>query len=519
MKKKKITNVRTQPPKRIFPKLDSKTILIITIVIYVVLAILLFDPKLSTGGDNARYLILAESILTGHGMHEIENPSSPPHTAVPPGFPMLLALALLAFGKNFIMIKFLILLLSVATLIITYLLFRHYLEQKYFIPLFLFATLPIYLEYSHWIFSEIPFLLFTVLSFLFFERALKNKSILYLIFCAIAVAISYYMRAAGLAFIIGFGIYLLWKRKFRWLIIFGGIITVLILPWFIRNYMVSKSNPYVDILFVRNPYDLQSGRINFTGFIQRIAENLKIYCGYALPKIFLPSFNNAGWLAFCGIVFTIIIIIGFFTEIGKKYPASAISLVVYSAMLVIRPSVWSGDRFLLPVLPILLFYLICGILWLEKKIRFTYFTTGTVGILVLLNLIALNPQIRTAINNNKAYLHGDKYAGYSDDWRRYFEAIDWIKTNIPEDKVIMARKTEFVYLLSGRKSLGYPFTEDANKVQEAISKCDYILLDNFYWTGTTHHYLLPVLQQNPEKYEVVFTTKQPEFFVLKIKKS
>ncbi|MCX7785708.1 MAG: glycosyltransferase family 39 protein [candidate division WOR-3 bacterium] len=519
---KKKTPKKPQIPgetKPILPQLSPKTIFIIALLLNLILSLLLFDPKLETGGDNALYLILGKSIISGLGLRDIHNPNQQPHTTVPPGFPLILGIGHVIFNNNFVAIKFIILLFSLGSLVITYYLLRHYLEKDYIIPLFVFATLPLYLQYSYALFSEIPFLFFTLLSFYLFEQAIKKESLLLLIFSSLAVVGSYYLRAAGLAFIVAFAIYLLWKRKIKWLIIFLLIILVLVLPWLIRNYSINKQNPYIDVLFVRNPYNLQSGKITISDFFNRIITNIKIYFFYALPQIFLPAISNSGLLTLLGIILTLIVIFGFFSKTGRIFLASIIGLIVYVGMLVVRPEVWSGDRFLLPVVPIILVYIFLGLKWLETKFKIKNFFTIAVGLLfIFINIIAILPQVKIALTNNSLYLKGDKYAGYSADWVRWFETIEWIDKNIAKDKIIMSRKPEFVYLLSGCRAIGYPFTEDQEQVKEAIAKCDYILLDNFYWTGTTRRYLLPVIQKEPDKYQVIFKSNKPEFYVLQVKK-
>ncbi|MEO0091419.1 MAG: glycosyltransferase family 39 protein [candidate division WOR-3 bacterium] len=517
--KKKITKKPTPSTKVILPKISPKTIFIIAILLNLILSLLLFDPKLETGGDNALYLILGKSIISGQGFRDIHNPNQQPHTTVPPGFPFILGIGQLLFGNNFVAIKFIILLFSIGSLTIAYYLFRHYLEKDYLLPLFVFATLPIYLQYSFALLSEIPFLFFGLLSFYLFELALRKESLILLIASAIAVVGSYYLRAAGIAFIVAFLGYLLWKRKIKWFIIFLLIILALVFPWLMRNYAINKQNPYVDVLFVRNPYNLQSGKITFGDFINRIIANIKIYFLYALPQIFLPAINNNAILTLLGIVITLIVILGIFSKKGRVFLASIIGLVVYLGMLIIRPEVWSGDRFLLPVVPIILVYIFFGLITLESKFKIKNAFKILVGVLfILVNIIAIIPQAKIAIANNSLYLKGEKYAGYSADWVRWFETIEWIDKNIPKNKIIMSRKPEFVYLLSGCKSIGYPFTEDEKQVKDAIANSDYILLDNFYWTGTTRRYLLPVIQKEQDKYQIVYKSNKPEFYVLQVKK-
>jgi hypothetical protein len=121
------------------------------------------------------------------------------------------------------------------------------------------------------------------------------------------------------------------------------------------------------------------------------------------------------------------------------------------------------------------------------------------------------------VRNNMRYLKGDKYAGYTLDWQNYFTVIDWIRDNIPTDKVIIARKPEFVYLLSRHKSLTYPFSENHEEVQAAIDKADYIIYDNFYDMQIAQLWLLPVIRDQPERYSIVYRTAEPVFFLLEVK--
>jgi len=141
---------------------------------------------------------------------------------------------------------------------------------------------------------------------------------------------------------------------------------------------------------------------------------------------------------------------------------------------------------------------------------------AVVGIFLALNVYSLQLQVRTAVRDNRAYLAGDRYAGYSPDWRRWFESIDWVRQHVPEDKVVLARKPEFVYLLSGRRSFCYPFTDSLDRVHEAVLRSDFIIFDNFRWTETGKYFLNPVLQEYPDLYDVIHQTGPPEFYVLKV---
>jgi hypothetical protein len=262
---------------------------------------------------------------------------------------------------------------------------------------------------------------------------------------------------------------------------------------------------------------MELGRVNLFDLLTRVWNNFILYAFTILPMTLLPIFKTGVLLALSGFVFIVLTIIGIVKK-TKKITAIGLYFIFGVIILLAWPKVWSSDRFLLPILPILILYIFSGISWLGEKIKSKYFIPVVIGVLILLNIIEIVPLAKNSVANNSAYLKGDKYAGYTADWKRYFEIIELIEKNIPEDKIIMARKPEFVYLLSRRKSFIYPIISDHTKIKDAIARSDYIIFDSFYWTGTTKRVLLPVLQEDPSLYEVIYKTKKPEFYLLKFKK-
>ena len=58
--------------------------------LHLVLGLLLYEPTLFPGGDNADYMILGESLRSFEGYRDLHLPGSPVHTKYPFGYPMLL---------------------------------------------------------------------------------------------------------------------------------------------------------------------------------------------------------------------------------------------------------------------------------------------------------------------------------------------------------------------------------------------------------------------------------------------
>ena len=200
----------------------------------------------------------------------------------------------------------------------------------------------------------------------------------------------------------------------------------------------------------------------------------------------------------------------------RQFGALQCCAVFAAPLLLCWPNIWVSERFLLPFLPLVVIFLFSGVDWLGAKLGWRRFAPAFVGVLVLANAVQMTSLARKAVSDNIGYLRGDRYSGYPIDWRRYFQSIEWIKAHTPEDAVVLARKPEFVYLLSGRRSFCYPMTQDRAQIMSAVLRSGYVLVDNFQWTDLTASLVGPVLSANPDLWKVAFTTPPPEFYVLSV---
>ena len=116
----------------------------------------------------------------------------------------------------------------------------------------------------------------------------------------------------------------------------------------------------------------------------------------------------------------------------------------------------------------------------------------------------------------KSYLSGNRYAGYTPDWRNFFQAGDWIRENTSQESVIAVRKPRLFHILTGRKAEGYPFTTDADSVLNWIIATDYVVIDAIH--ETTYRYLLPAIQKAPERFRLVCRLENPFTGVLEVVK-
>lgn len=472
----------------------------------------MFDPKLFTGGDNAIYMILAESISHGKGYRDLYLPDELPHTQYPFGFPLLLAPFVLFFGMNAVILKFVVVVSGLAALYFMIKICESLFKEKVFFLIAAYVSIPIMINYNHWILSEMPFICFSLAAIYLLMKAPDNREYLYYVgfVCGIYAV---FIRTAGIGLVLGIIIWLLLRKRYKQFIIFVGMFVVIFVPWQLRSAGVERGGGYIEQLLAKNPYQMDLGRIGVADLVKRMVRNFTYYTFTILPSTLLPALKARFLEITAGTLLAVLTIVGFAIRVRRR-TFLEIYFVVSVVLLLAWPDVWSSDRFLLPVLPIVMIYMYHGVAWLKDKVKFGYLVEVFAGIIIVLNTIDIIPAVRQSVALNMAYVKGDDYAGYSSDWRRLFEIIELTKTHVPQGSVIMARKPEFVYLLGRHKSLIYPFTKDHWQVQEAIDRCDYIILDSCYWT--TRQYLLPVLIENPDRYTIIRKTEKPEFYLVKI---
>ncbi len=487
------------------------------LAVYTLLSVLLFDPKVSVGGDNAVYLMLAESIVEGKGYVQLHLPDEPAHTNYPLGFPVLLSLVhILSGGVNVLGAKLLVVLAGIVAVFFMYGICEHLFKKKAWVVMAFLVSIPMLVSYNNEVLTEIPFLCFSMGTIYFLLKARPARKRFYWFAFGFAIC-ALLLRTAGISLVLGVMLFLLFKKQYKYLGIFALLFVLAFVPWQIRNAKVGQEQTYLEQLLAKNPYIAELGKAGVLDLVVRVWRNFVEYCFFVLPIGLLPLLEPGvvSWIV--GSVFAALVIVGFVRRAKNRSVIEAYSILAVIVLLG-WPGLWAGERFLLPLVPVLVIYIFVGLFWLERKVRWKYIVPALAGILVLLNGIEIGRMAGAAIRNNIRYLNGDRYAGYTQDWCCYFEAIEWIDKNIPEDRVVLARKPEFVYLLSGHKSFCYPFTHDHAEVRAAIDKSDYILFDNFQWTNLTLCFLNPVLREEPDRYRAVYKTGSPAFFVLEVAK-
>ncbi len=482
-----------------------------------------FDKKLALSGDNVTYYLLGRSMASGNGYAEAWTIENNPHTQYPPGYPAVIALtSFFSPGSEFDKINLIKVFNGIfffCTVVMLFFLFTRLGVRKRFYPLLFLplVTNPHLLRFATIMMSEIPFLFFSVSALYavtridFSVQPYRDKMFYTAVLCVIA---SMYIRTQGIALLFGIGFYFAEKRKYRYLLSMVVVCLIFMLPWVIRVQMQGGSS-YLQQLMMVDPYNQDAGSMGFDQLLKRIFQNANQYISLEIPIGCFPAFEKIiVSIRIIGWVFGIALIALSVNGIRriKAYRTLVIGYFIGTfGILLLWPSIWSGVRFIICVLPLLWCLIVVGISdpvyrWLEKRQLYH----RTLPLLVsLLFLVHLPPLYR---------LHQNARLPYPPPWQHYFRMARWIRDNTPPKTITSCRKSGFFYLFSGRPTCVYLFSEDNAKVIVDMVKrgVDFIVVDQLGFS-TTPKYLIPAIFQNKDFFENVLQLRNPDTFLFKIK--
>lgn len=488
---------------------------------------LVFDPNLSTNGDNAYYIVLGMSLVQGKGLSVICSPGEPPAALVPLGYLLLLAPILALFPENFLLLKLLSTALFLLSLPLIMLVIRDRAE-KLFLALGVVILSAInlnLLEFSFMVMTEIPFLFFSLLGLFSLQRSLRsagsrmtrNERILFGV-SIFSFVFAYYIRAIGVVLLAGLITILALKKRYRLVLLAGLVILCLVLPWALRNQAVADGGGYLDHFMLKNSYNPALGRVTLGDMLARMTSNIKTYGVFIIPKALFPSlYPRTGYRGFSGIfpvlgvIITLVTLAGFILKIRRSLTFIELYTFFFLAVCIVWPQMWSGMRFLIPVVPFLIYYFLVG-LWgvaARKIVRLTPVVSRSLVWLVFIFMVASSLSALVWAS--------ERPLRYPPEWQNYFSVAQWCREHTPEGNVFVARKPSLFYLHARRQVLNYPYTSDTKEMMAFLAgnRVDYVILDGFTWTGTTAQYLAPAVMKNKDKFQAVHGLDNPQTWVLK----
>lgn len=477
-------------------------------VVAIAIGVASFDKLPSPIGDNAEFAILARSLAGGHGLRYLNHPDLLPATKYPPGFPLFLAAWIPLFGSSMAVMKVVVLACYVCLVPLTFLLARRFLGQaESAIASLMIATsagVPALatgvVPYSHEVLSDVPYALFSLAALVLIGDASKTRNLI----AGLALAVwACAVRTAGVSLVVGAALFLVLKARRREALLVVGASAVFYCLWTLRNYLAGgEGGRYFGVLLAKNPYDPGLGTVGAVDVLGRVVVNLLAYVGGFLQENILPAIMGASsnpaisWpLALC--VLAIMVVGGH--RLRRRTLLVNLYLAAYAVVYLLWPEVWRSGRFMLPLAPIAAIYFTSGLVSL----------LGLISVKRLAALVVCGAVAATNLYSMVQYAERDR--GYTAGWANYFSTAVWARDNTAPDALFLCRSGYLYYIFSGRKTIGYPFTRDADAMREYLAKWrpDYIVVDNELGFPQTQTYLLPVLTAMQDQLTGVYATAEP----------
>ncbi len=482
-----------------------------------------FDEKVDLNGDNVSYYILGQSIATGQGYSNIFS-NQQAHNHFPPGYPAIIGVVSKLFSNDINFIKevngFFLLLSIGLVFLIVYQLVKNY-HVAFIVALFSLLNYHL-LRYSVIMMSEVPFLFFSILTLYLliktdFSKALQKNWIFFVLILVLAA--TYHIRSTGLALFGGIALFLLIKKNWKYAGTLVGGFVLLVLPWYIRSKNLG-GNSYMKQLTRKNPYRAELGQMEFSDWLDRIWNNFERYITREIPYgtfnwFDAPDYNaplsSGDW--FLGLLILGIMLFGLFRI--KKYMLLLLFYLGASfAILMIWPDVWFGVRFLVPLVPILFFLFINGILEMVKLIATNALKlkqTDTIALITPLVFLLFIGSFLAPLDQLKAMAK----APYQQNYQNYFQLGRWVKINGAPNAITACRKGQLFYLYSNTPTTRYKDTQNAEElIQDLIDKnTTYVVIDQLGYSSTAR-YLVPAVQKYPTKFKMVQHLKNPDTYLM-----
>lgn len=476
----------------------------LSLLLYVLLSLLSFDAKLSTGGDDASYIARAFR-LVNEGIF-------PPFQG--PLYPIFLSPFVALFGIKVNLLKLLSLAFGIGFLSLFYFTLRNRINALVLsFTTMLIAVNALIIHYSSLTYNEI-FHLFIQLLFLYFffdliqklgdsDTVIKRdwKQWALLAFLSLLVVLS---KNIGMALVLVVPFYLLFQKKFMASGIYLGMVGAFYMSFrFIRDLIWTVESPFSrqgQVFLYKDPYNFSKGKEDIFGFLMRLYENSHIY----LSKHFMMILNiretalvgekdNA---AYEYITYIVVILFVFALIRAFKNNKEMLFICLYTAFnlgisFIILQTRWDSDRLIILVIPFMILisiYALHELLSVFKKKYLGIAIYFIIGLLLFSNVQKSLSNID--ILSMKKNLRGDRYHGYTTDWVNYLKMSEWVSDNMPEDQLVAVRKQTMSIIFSGGRdfySIGKVPSHDADT-----------LLNKLKDKGVTH-VVMAQLRRDPNK--------------------
>jgi hypothetical protein len=475
--------------------------------------------------DSAYYLIIAKSIISGHGFTYLGYPC----LKIPFGFPLLISPVVSLTQGSFLELNLYMLFFAFFGFFMIYFCFSKLYPGAYsFLIVILTAWSYLMLDYSGFVMIDVPYLAFSFAA-MYFILTYMDKPVLVRGIIAVAlILISYFLRKIGIVLVAGTLVYLLLHKAHlikSWKFVILSL--MLLIPvggwalfthgkkidandpvWQLIEFIPSKNEiqrvRYDDpVASLNGPFDLVKRGIKNSVYYAGVSSSLMIGTPINPKKENLELFP-VWWLGILGII-TLIIVLGFLQSLIRRKTLPDLYFLFYMAILL----AWSArePRYLLPVLPLLINYLINGmsfVIYMAGKIlpviqkKTAVLTVWCVAGFCILYMSDNSLQNGKIIKRQRAVNFYSNYAS------SFFSVSSWLKENTPKEARVVSVLAPVASMVSDRWCVSFPRIKDPNRIINFLKEIrgEYLIVCPAY--GHEEDYLLMVINSYPSCFQQIY---------------
>lgn len=401
-------------------------------------------------GDETVYLALSESLAEGH-YRDTYLAGTPTHVQYPPGLPAWMLLVRTIAGPDHDILRAANLLLVLLSAGLVADLVRRLAGPWHGVAAgAAIALSPLLLERAGTLYSEPLYMALTVMALWAAQRAEEQPSPRWQVTSLVAALAGVITRIAGVAVLGGLAAGWLIRRQWRLLLAGGAASVAVIGGWLlhaVRGAGQTAVRSYGQDLAARESVAVGAELV-------RMADNARIYATQIVPTALhvpaipgTPLDNLAALLLLGGLGMA-----GLWA-CARRAPALAASLAAYAVMLCFW--VWPNERFLTPVVPLLVAVLVVGAHRVGGLLR-----RPARGLpLLLLLAVTVAPGLAWAANRARtagaceAMREGSPLACFPERHRGFLAATEFIRRELPAEAVILGDNPSIIHHLTGRLTL------------------------------------------------------------------
>jgi hypothetical protein len=457
---------------------DSKQtnwVLILVLAAAVLLYLTMLNPaRFGAYYDDSVYVTTAKALATGHGYKIISLPYEPAQTLYPPFYPFLLSIVWTIYPRFPENISSMMLLSIAATLSFLVLAYR-YLTQHAYETAWQALTI-VAITAINWrtmllattLVSELTYAALSILALHLAEKYESERTGRVAgTIVGVIIGLTSLTRSSGLALLISVGLYYVSRKQWRRSFIPVGVASLFVIGWSAWCYLsrteVANLNAgyFTSYLHMFNESFHTLQALNNTSptetFINIVGTNflLLVIASPALACFGLRYDFPPAILLFLVLLTSITI----FTGILKRFKRGPRLLDLYVCLYLLihlAPAGVAYDRYLFPVVPFLLYYIVSEVSALISSVRSGLNSdrflrrVGAAGIGFAFCAVTV-----TLLFSNASAIYETVASSRKKDPGAAVDpqAIEWVKANTSQSDVLVAYRDPMYYLYTGRKSV------------------------------------------------------------------